>query len=61
MLEGWKQKGFEIASPVYTVFTKSPEEGAQTTLMGVFAPPQKLVNGGYYSDCRLSKENKEVN
>lgn len=30
-------------------------EGAQTTLTTIFEKPEKLKNGGYYSDCHLAK------
>ena len=60
MLDGWKEKAFRLVAPIYTIFTKSAEEGAQTTLATLFYPPDKMKNGGYYSDCHISRQNKHV-
>lgn len=45
---------FRIVKPIYSIFTKSAREGAQTTIFTLYAPVDKLKNGGYYADCRLS-------
>ena len=36
-------------------FTKNPKEGAQTQLYLSYEKNSKLINGGYYSDCKISK------
>ena len=40
---------------IINFFTKNPIEGAQTQLYLSYAKNQELINGGYYSDCKLSK------
>jgi len=54
MVTGWFEKLLKIVHPIFVIFTKSPLEGAQTTLSLLFLPKDKLQNGGYYSDCKLS-------
>lgn len=34
------------------ILSKSPKNAAQTAMMLLFQDPEKLVNGGYYSNCR---------
>eukprot|EP00808_Paulinella_micropora_P029578 g15513.t1 len=40
------------------LFTKSPEEGAQTTLYCATQPVARLRPGGYYSDCEVAQPSK---
>lgn len=47
--------GFEyvrwLLGPLMPLVTKTPWEGAQTTLYCATAPESELHNGGYYKDC----------
>lgn len=43
------------------IFTKSPLEGVQTTLKCVYEDVVKMENGGFYADCQVSSQNKNVN
>lgn len=47
----------EALRPLGAVFGNTVAQGAQTTLKLVLAAEESLVEGGYYSNCRLSTEN----
>ncbi|KAF7459323.1 putative oxidoreductase, short-chain dehydrogenase family [Cryptosporidium felis] len=44
---------FSLTYPVMKFFSKTPFTGAQTTLYCCSAPIEKLIPGGYYSQCEL--------
>jgi NAD(P)-dependent dehydrogenase (short-subunit alcohol dehydrogenase family) len=44
-----------IGSAIMKYFFKTEEMGAQTTLELCYMDREKFVDGGYYSDCRLTK------
>lgn len=51
-----------IPAPLRAIFVrlrkmKTNEEGAETSIFCATAPLEDLVDGGYYQDCALSKEN----
>ncbi|KAF0978778.1 hypothetical protein FDP41_001848 [Naegleria fowleri] len=46
-----------IYAPLAWYFSKSPWQGAQTTLQVSLAPQKDLLNGGYYADAKLAKPN----
>lgn len=48
-----------IIFPLGWIFTKSPDQGCQTTLYTVLSP--EAENGAYYADCKKSKKNSHVN
>jgi retinol dehydrogenase-12/retinol dehydrogenase-13 len=52
----WSEKkirAFKILMfPFYTIFLKTPQEGAQTTLHLAIEHHEKLKGGAYYSDCK---------
>ena len=39
---------------------KTPVEGAQTQLHLSFAKNEELINGGYYTDCKISRTGKKA-
>lgn len=49
-----------IFYPAFCLFTKNQTEGSQTTLHCMFEDPSVLKNGGYYADCKISRESKLV-
>uniref|UniRef100_A0A1I8J502 Dehydrogenase/reductase SDR family member 13 n=1 Tax=Macrostomum lignano TaxID=282301 RepID=A0A1I8J502_9PLAT len=49
-----------VFSAVSWLMLKRPVEGAQTSLHCAFAPIERLQNGGYYSDCQLTKPSKRA-
>lgn len=51
---------YTIAEPIYWLFSKSAKQGAQTTLYTAYEENDKLVNGGYYSDCTLKPTSAEA-
>ncbi len=50
-----------IFAPVYWVLSKNAKQGAQTTLYTIYEDREKLVSGGYYSDCALKAPSNEAN
>ena len=44
---------FKVFSPLMFMFFKTVNDGAQTTLHCALCPFDELVNGEYYSDCRI--------
>ncbi|CAK56013.1 unnamed protein product (macronuclear) [Paramecium tetraurelia] len=46
---------FKLVTPIYFIFTKSCLQGAQTTLQCALEDYDKLVDGGYYSDCKIKQ------
>lgn len=51
---GWIDIAFRMIRPIWIILTKSPKEGAQTTIYTLFTPPNQLKNGGFYADCSIS-------
>ena|SRR3990167_17369 len=49
-----------IGYPIMWSFTKSVEQGAQTTLFCANAPYDKITSGEYYADCAPSNKSKRV-
>jgi len=47
---------FRMILPIYSLFQKTPLEGAQTSLYCALEDFEKLEAGGYYVDCKLEKE-----
>jgi len=47
---------FRMILPIYSLFQKTPLEGAQTSLYLALEDFEKLEAGGYYVDCKLEKE-----
>ncbi|KAG2393518.1 hypothetical protein C9374_007049 [Naegleria lovaniensis] len=41
-----------FVTPIFYYFTKSPLDGAQTTLHLALSPSSSLKSGNYYSDCK---------
>jgi retinol dehydrogenase 12 len=62
MYEGsaWRRLHLYIIYPFFWYLTKSPQQGSQTTLYLVLEEFEKLVPGGYYSDCKLAKNSAEA-
>ena len=57
---------FKICYLFFVFFTKNPIQGAQTQLFLSYIDYNELINGGYYSDCKLKNvskiaKNKELN
>lgn len=52
--------GLTIMWPVYCVFTKNVEQGAQTSLYCALEDHEKLINGQYYSDCKPKKPRSDA-
>ena len=57
---------FKIFYPFFVFFTKNSIQGAQTQLFLSYVDYNELINGGYYSDCKLKNvsknaKNKELN
>jgi len=42
--------------PFFYLFTKSPLEGAQTSLNCALMPFKNISIGSYYADCKVKKE-----
>lgn len=51
----------KVLYPLVWLITKSPSQGAQTTLYCVLQDKSKLKNGGYYADCALSEKGEFAN
>lgn len=60
VLTGIKKLIYKTFEFVYWIFSKSPVEGAQTTLYTVYETTENLKNGEYYSDCKQKKANDEA-
>ena len=57
---------FKIFYPFFVFFTKNSIQGSQTQLFLSYVDYNELINGGYYSDCKLKNvsnnaKNKELN
>lgn len=50
----------KLAGPVYAVFTKSSEEGAQTTIYCAVEEDINQYNGEYFTDCRVKTPSKQA-
>lgn len=48
-----------LIEPIFWLLTKSPKEGAQTSLYTIYESSDQLKNGGYYSDCKLKASSQE--
>ena len=53
-------KIFIFVQPIWNFFAKNCEEGAQTQLFLSYVDWNEIVNGGYYSECKLSLFSKKV-
>lgn len=51
---------FNSISPFYWIFTKSCQEGIQTTLTVLYTDPKGLKSGAFYSDCAVTWANPLV-
>jgi NAD(P)-dependent dehydrogenase (short-subunit alcohol dehydrogenase family) len=51
---------YMLIEPIYWVFSKNSKEGAQTTLYTIYETNDKLLNGGYYSECKLKGVSSEA-
>ena len=49
-----------ILNFVLNLVSKNPVEGSQTQLHLSYANNAELINGGYYSDCKISKPGKKA-
>ena len=45
-----------VGAPIFSIVTKDPESGAQTSLHCSLEQFDKLENGKYYADCEVKKE-----
>lgn len=50
-----------LTSPVFYLLSKSSYYGAQTQLYCALEQYDKLVKGGYYSDCKIKPSSLESN
>lgn len=48
-----KKTVWYLIYPFWWFFTKSPEQGAQTTLQCALLDDSNIVRGAYYSDCKV--------
>jgi NAD(P)-dependent dehydrogenase (short-subunit alcohol dehydrogenase family) len=47
---------FTLMNPLMVLNAQEPERGAATQVMVATMPEDQLIDGGYYADCRVSKE-----
>nr|XP_054758559.1 retinol dehydrogenase 13-like [Lytechinus pictus] len=54
---GMHQSGFSMAilGPIFWLFVKSPEQGAQTSIYCAVDPELEKVSGQYFRDCKKSE------
>jgi retinol dehydrogenase-12 len=49
-----------LAQPIYSVFTKSSEQGAQTTIHCAVSDNIIQYSGCYFTDCKLKKPSEQA-
>lgn len=60
--EKWYSRIFlGVLRPIFWLMVPSPERGAQTSLYLSLEEHEKLIDGGYYSDCHKAVESEDAN
>jgi hypothetical protein len=54
MLTGLTKYVLYLTYPLLYLVTKNCNQGAQTSIYGVFEDKDKLINGEHYADCKVA-------
>lgn len=60
MLTGLTKYVLYLTYPLLYLVTKNCNQGAQTSIYGVFEDKDKLINGEHYADCKVAQKNPET-